>query len=228
MVTVLTRAAHRPAMLARRPELMVADADDGVLVDEVLTKASTLIVGPGLGRAGWGERLLEQALARALPTVIDADGLQLLARHGVGLEGPTLLTPHVAEAAVLLGCSVSDVQADRCAAALELAKRAGEAGAGAAVLKGAGSVMACAGEEGERLLGVCAHGNPGMASAGMGDVLAGVLGGLLAQRPDVAATLAVGVCAHSAAADTAAGRVGERGLLATDLLEPLLTLTSHR
>ncbi len=228
MVTVISRAAHRPAMLARRPELMVADADDAVLTDEVLTRASTLIVGPGLGRASWGEQLLGKALALAKPAVIDADGLQLLARLGLELRGPTILTPHVAEAAALLGSSVADVQEDRCAAALALAQLAGGAGSGAAVLKGAGSVMAAVDAEGERLLGVCAHGNPGMASAGMGDVLAGVLGGLLAQRMSLAATTAVGVCAHSAAADAAAERVGERGLLATDLLEPLLDLTGHR
>ena len=78
MVTIATRAAHRNAILARRPELMVVDADDDVQLTQVMQRATTLVVGPGLGRSEWGGRLLERAVARALPTVLDADGLNLL------------------------------------------------------------------------------------------------------------------------------------------------------
>jgi hypothetical protein len=97
--------------------------------------------------------------------------------------------------------------------------------AGAVVLKGAGSLVAAPGAAGgAELLGLCAHGNPGMASAGMGDVLSGVIGALLAQGLGPGAAAAAGACLHSYAADRAAGVLGERGLLATDLLEHLLDI----
>lgn len=160
--------------------------------------------------------------------VLDADGLNLLAQSDNKPEAPVIVTPHVAEAATLLDSSVTEVQTDRPAAARSLARLVGNpAGEGVAVLKGAGSLIACARPGMEaRLLGICLHGNPGMASAGMGDVLSGVVGGLLAQGASPAAAAVVGVTAHSRAADLAAGETGERGLLATDLLEPLMRLLS--
>jgi ADP-dependent NAD(P)H-hydrate dehydratase / NAD(P)H-hydrate epimerase len=215
MVSVLTRAGHRPAILARRPEIMVVDADDAAARRAVLEKARCLVVGPGLGQEEWGRSLLVDALAVARPVVLDADGLNNLATMGLDVQGPAIVTPHVAEAARLLGCGVPEVQADRLAAALALARRVG----GVAVLKGAGSVIAA-----ERLVGVCAHGNPGMASAGMGDVLSGIIGGLLAQGLELSASAAAGTCLHSLAADRAAARLGQRSLLALDLLEPMIAI----
>lgn len=211
MVTVLTRAEHRPALLARRPEIMVADADDVALRQRLYERAAALVVGPGLGRDGWGRTLLEEALAQPLPTLLDADGLIGLAELDLHPAHPLVITPHVGEAAEVLGISVADVQRDRLTTARRLADRVN----GVAVLKGAGSVLA---SRGGRLLGVCTHGNPGMASAGMGDVLSGIIGGLLPQldTPEQAALL--GSCLHSAAADRAADGLGEPGLLATDLL----------
>jgi len=96
--------------------------------------------------------------------------------------------------------------------------------AGVAVLKGAGSLIAENRKAGPLLVGVCGHGNPGMASAGMGDVLSGVIGGLLAQGLSLAQAAVRGVCLHSAAADAAAKQVGQRSLLATDLLEPMMDM----
>jgi len=225
MVTVVTRACHRNAILARRPEIMVVDADDDELRGDVLGRASVLVLGPGLGRRAWGLKLLAEGLELGKPTVLDADGLNGLAAEGLEPRGPTLITPHTGEAATLLGTSTAAISADRPAAARALAELArGSGGEGAAVLKGAGSVMAHADAGGARLLGVCAHGNPGMATAGMGDVLSGVLGGLLGQRASVPATLVVGVTAHSRAGDLAAARTGQRGLLATDLLPELMAL----
>lgn len=225
MVTVVTRARHRNAILARRPEIMVVDADTDELRGDVLGRASVLVLGPGLGRRGWGIRLLAEGLELGKPTVLDADGLNVLAAEQLVPRGPTLMTPHSGEAATLLRTSTAEISADRPAAARALAELArGAGGDGAAVLKGAGSLMAHADDEGVRLLGVCAHGNPGMATAGMGDVLSGVLGGLLAQHATVPGTLAVGVTAHSRAGDLAAARTGQRGLLATDLLPELMAL----
>ena len=129
-----------------------------------------------------------------------------------------VLTPHPGEAARLLESAVAQVEADRFAAAAALQSRWG----GAVVLKGAGSVL-CTQHEltGSALLEVCTEGNPGMASGGMGDVLAGLIGGLLAQGLSPAQALRCGVCIHGEAADMAAAENGERGLLATDLMLPI-------
>lgn len=230
MVSVITRAEHRPAILARRPELMVVDANDHGNRVELLEKASVVVVGPGLGRSDWGHALLKEAVASGKPMVLDADGLHGFVELSLRARGPLIITPHNAEAAALLKCDVAEVQSDRPGAVLRLAARI----EGTAVLKGVGTLIAAhkigttqgvngrdeGGETGAkpRLLGCCMHGNPGMASAGMGDVLSGVIGGLLAQQlPEVDAAV-LGVCLHGYAGDQAAEQLGQRGMLATDLL----------
>ena len=223
MVTVITRDAHRNALLARRPEVMVLDADDAALVTEVLDKARVFVLGPGLGRRAWGAGLFAQVLERRKPTVIDADGLYWLAQTGAPAAG-AIITPHAAEAAGLLDTGVAEVGGDRLASARALAERV----QGVAVLKGAGTVIAVhdgatAGPAG-RCVGVCAHGNPGMASAGMGDVLSGVIGALLGQGLAPEGAAALGVCLHSLAGDRAAGQLGEMSLLATDLIGEMVSL----
>jgi NAD(P)H-hydrate epimerase len=147
---------------------------------------------------------------------MDADALNLLAAEPQRRDD-WLLTPHPGEAARLLECKPADVQADRITAANTLAQRYG----GVVVLKGAGSIVAAAGN---RPPSVCSQGNPGMASGGMGDVLTGLIAGLLAQGIDAVDAAELGVCLHGAAGDLAAAH-GERGLLASDLLgeiRPLL------
>ena len=220
LVTVLTRRRHHAAMLARRPELMLGDGDDGERAGELLNRASALVVGPGLGREPWGEKLFRLALAAGKPAVMDADGLRWLRRAQPDAPSTAvrIITPHPGEAAELLQVSAKEVEADRPGAAQRLADKFD----GVAVLKGAGTVCAAPGGE---LLGVCAHGNPGMATAGMGDVLAGVLGGLLAQGMGAAQTVRSGVCLHGAAADLAAERQGQRSLMATDVIDAIGELT---
>lgn len=214
LVSVLTRAEHASAMLARRPELMVASD-----IASVLERASVLVVGPGLGRRSWGRRLFEYAKATDLPSVFDADGLVWLAdfahRYGAPEHAaPWLLTPHPGEAATLLGQSIAEVEADRFTAAASLAERY----QAHVVLKGPGSVLASP----DAPPVVCAHGNPGMASGGMGDVLAGVAGALLGQAIDrPGAMLAAAMTAHSAAADLAALETGSHGLIASDVIDAL-------
>ena len=212
LVSVVTRAAHRPAILARRPEIMVQDADEEEAVAELLGRATALAVGPGIGRGEWGGSLFSRALAVPRPMLIDADGLRWLAESDAMPTAAPVVTPHAAEAAQLLGTTVAAVEADRPGSALELARAVG----GVAVLKGPGTVCAA-----DRLLGVCGHGNPGMATAGMGDVLSGVIGGLLAQGLGAAESATIGTCLHSRAADLAAGRGSRRGLIATDLYETI-------
>jgi len=217
LVSAATRPANVPAFNARRPEIMAHGVESRAELDALLPRASAAAVGPGLGQDAWGEQLLHLVSGSALPLVVDADALNLLATNP-GLagarDGHWILTPHPGEAARLLGVDTAAIQADRFAAAARLQERYG----GVVVLKGAGTIIS----DGEHFA-VCPYGNPGMASGGMGDVLSGVLVALLAQGlcPWDAARL--GVCLHSAAADIAAEE-GQRGLLATDLMPALRQL----
>jgi len=147
--------------------------------------------------------------------VLDADALnRLAAGQSAGRSDARILTPHPGEAARLLQTDTTAVQADRFAAVRALQQRYG----GVAVLKGNGTLVDGGGP---CLLADC--GNPGMATAGMGDVLSGVLGALLAQGLPAAEAAALGVCLHGVAGDRAA-RDGARGLLATDLMPQLRAL----
>ena len=211
LVSVATRPEHSAAFLARRPELMVKGVPSGQELEPLLAGPSVLVVGPGLGRSPWSEQMLQQALNTGLPLVLDADALNLLAagRHPRDAGRRWVLTPHPGEAARLLGCDNAAVQADRPDTCRRLAEQFGAA----VLLKGAGTLIAGPGGP----LAVCPYGNPGMASGGMGDVLAGVIGALLAQGLEPAAAAGLGACVHGHAADIAVQRHGERGLLATDL-----------
>jgi ADP-dependent NAD(P)H-hydrate dehydratase / NAD(P)H-hydrate epimerase len=217
LVSVATREQNVLAMNAARPELMAHAVDGPQTLQPMLDKASVVALGPGLGQAAWGHALWTTALDAGKPTVLDADGLNLLHAEPRILPARIVLTPHPGEAGRLLGVSTAEVQADRFAAVRLLARRF-EA---VVVLKGNGSLIAS--PEGE--VAVCPWGNPGMASGGMGDTLTGIIAGLLAQgcAPFEAACLGVGL--HARAADAAA-RDGERGLLAGDLLEPLRRLVN--
>jgi hydroxyethylthiazole kinase-like uncharacterized protein yjeF len=227
LTSVATHPSHVPALLARRPELMVHGLEQPDLINALLQRASVLVLGPGLGQESWGQQLFRQALqaaqARELPLVLDADALNLLSKDATNGKPLTyskwILTPHVGEAARLLQQSPESIQADREAAARHLQQRYG----GVSLLKGAGSLVCCD-QQGRQQLETCMHGNPGMASGGMGDVLSGVLGALLAQGFDPATAARLGVCLHGKAADLEAAAHGERGLLATDLLPHLRTL----
>lgn len=210
MVSLVSRPLTAQIALTRRPELMALGVDAGIDAEPKLAQATALVVGPGLGQAAWGEQLLQQALKRALPTVLDADALNLLAVHPVALPAASVITPHPGEAGRLLGTDTATVQADRPAAAVALAQKYGCV----AVLKGAGSIIAT--PEGKRYL--VDAGNPGMASGGMGDLLAGIIGALLAQGLSALDAACLGALVHALAGDEQATIEGERGLLATDLL----------
>lgn len=187
---------------AAQPELMLRPAADVVALDGL----SVLAVGPGLGPSDAGRTLVASAIGRDVPLLLDADALNLvaadprLAEAVARRSGDTLLTPHPAEAARLLGCTTAEVQSDRIANALLLAERHHAA----IVLKGAGSV--CALPNGQWFINP--SGNPGLASAGMGDVLAGIIAALVAQGcPPVTALLA-GVHLHGLAGDRLREAIG--------------------
>lgn len=214
LVRVATREAHLPGLLARRPEAMGQAVRNGADLEPLLQAADVVVAGPGLGQGSWGQQLLQAVLAANRPVVLDADALNLLVAHPAWLQGhsaPRVLTPHPGEAARLLSLSTAAVQVDRFAAVEALQQRWG----GVAVLKGNGSLIT------DGQTGVLSdYGNPGMASGGMGDVLAGLVGGLLAQGLPPLQAAALAVAAHGAAGDQAAAE-GQRGLLAADLMAPL-------
>ena len=216
LVRVATRPEHVAALVARTPEVMPRGVDSGDELDPLLADADVLVVGPGLGQSQWSEYLLQRAAASGKPMLLDADGLNLLAAGKIGAEPRDnwVLTPHPGEAARLLGVNNAEVQADRFGAARALQARFG----GVAILKGYGSLIV--GRD-ETLLSD--YGNPGMASGGMGDVLSGVIGSLLAQHLAPLEAAALGVCLHGAAADIAAAE-GERGLAASDLIPEMRAL----
>lgn len=220
LVSVATRAEHLMAFNSARPELMAHDVNGPQALEPLLQRATVLAVGPGLGLGAWGHALWLTALDAGKPLVLDADGLNLLAREPRLLGGSAVLTPHPGEAARLLGSDTAAIARDRYGAVRELARRYGAV----VVLKGAGSLVA----DPAGRVAVCPWGNPGMASGGMGDLLTGIVAALLAQgcEPWVAACL--GVALHARAGDLAARQGGERGMLASDLLAPLRLLINGR
>jgi len=215
LVTIATRGAHLSALLARRPEAMVRAVESGQDLEPLLALPTVILLGPGLGQDAWAEQMVQRVLGSDLPLVVDADGLNLLARRATPVHRENwILTPHPGEAARLLGCDSREVEADRFAAVQQLAERHG----GVALLKGAGTLVASAAVGGG--IALCAAGNPGMASGGMGDLLSGLIAALLAQQLSLVDAARAGVLLHAMAGDEAAGG-NERGLLATDLLAPL-------
>ena len=215
LVSIATRISHVPALNAARPELMAHAVDGPQALESLLERVDVLALGPGLGQGAWGHALWLTALDANKPLVLDADGLNLLAREPRTFTAPTVLTPHPGEAARLLGVTTKDIELDRFAAARELARRY----KAVVVLKGSGSLIA----DPDGRLDVCPWGNPGMASGGMGDLLTGIVAALLAQGCTAWHAACLGAGLHARAGDHAA-KQGERGLLASDLLMPLRAL----
>jgi len=197
----------QPELMLRKPAALL----EKELVD-------VLVVGPGMGKADSARRLLAAALAAPVTIILDADALNLIAASRAlatslaKRKAATILTPHPAEAARLLGVTTGKAQADRVAAARTIAKRY----RCIAVLKGNGSVIA---EPGGKFW-INPSGNPGMASAGMGDALAGIVAALCAQGAEPLQALLAGTYVHGAAADAlvAAGS-GPRGITASEVID---------
>jgi hydroxyethylthiazole kinase-like uncharacterized protein yjeF len=216
-------AKEAPLVDPAQPELMLRTADEVLKLGNL----SCLAVGPGLGHTPDAAFYLGIALDSPLPLVLDADALNLaamdaqLADRVRRREAATLLTPHPAEAARLLGVSTREVQHDRVGAAVELAARFSSF----VVLKGAGSI--CAAPDGTWHINT--SGNPGMASAGMGDVLTGIIAALIAQGADARSALLAGVHLHGAAADELVARgVGPAGMTATETIDAARCILNAR
>ena len=207
LVSVATRVEHGHVLNQGRFEIMSHAVEDEQTLEGLLKKATVVVIGPGLGQSPWAEMLFRQVLAAKQPVIVDADGLNLLAKKPVQRK-QWVLTPHPGEAARLLLLTTDQIQQNRYETVVRLFDQFGAV----SVLKGAGTLI-----KSQSRLSVNSTGNPGMASGGMGDVLAGLIAGLIAQGLPLDKAAENAVYWHGAAADQAAETAGERGLLAGDL-----------
>lgn len=215
-------AGDAPGVDTAQPELMLRPIEELFKLGNL----NCLIAGPGLGTEPNAHFWLGCALESKLPLVLDADALNLIAAHSKVSNllreraAASILTPHPAEAARLLGKDISTVQHDRMAAAAELAARFNCC----VVLKGAGSI--CAMPDGRRYINT--SGNPGLSSAGTGDVLSGIIGALLAQGSDPEDALLLAVHLHGAAADALLQELGGPvGMTASEIIHAARRLLNN-
>ncbi len=206
-VIVATHPDHAATLNIGRPELIVHGVETAHDLLRLAAQATSVVVGPGLGRDAWAVTVWRALRDCPLPLVVDADALRLLGPNSLR-ERDAVITPHPGEAATLLECDAAAINADRLGAAGSLAERLGCG----VVLKGGGSVLADA----DRLV-VCQRGSPALATAGTGDVLAGLLGALLGMGLPRFAAMEFGVCLHAEAGEFEAEARGEWGMAASDL-----------
>ena len=210
-MTAVTEAQSLVSIIAGRPELICNAVKSAAELNMLLDAADAVAIGPGLGQSRSARDLFETVTACAKPLVLDADALTLLAERPWHRED-WILTPHPGEAARLLGTDAAAIQRDRLGSARAIAARFG----GICVLKGAGTLVATE----KSLPWVCDYGNPGMATAGAGDVLTGIIAALVAGGCGLERAATAGVLLHALAGDRAAV-AGERGLIASDLIAQL-------
>ncbi|QKJ88828.1 Multifunctional fusion protein [Paramixta manurensis] len=211
LVRVLTHKDNIGPLLTARPELMVQELTTQTVRDGI-EWADVIVVGPGLGQTDWSKKALKSVENAQKPMLWDADALNLLAISPDKRQN-RVITPHPGEAARLLNVKTAEIESDRLHAARRLVKRYG----GVVVLKGAGTIIASQADE----MAFADVGNAGMASGGMGDVLSGIIGGLLGQKLSLYDAACAGCVIHGATADAVAARYGTRGMLATDLFSNL-------
>lgn len=235
LVTIALPESLNPIMEAKTTEVMthpLPETEDSTLgessIDDtlkILEGKTAVVIGPGMGLSGrlsgYTEAVIGRCAEKRIPIVIDADGLNALGGSQGRLAGSLLflkkasgktgiiLTPHPREMARLVGAAVKDVQGDRVGFSGRLSKETGSV----VVLKGASTVVAFGGE-----VFINPTGNPGMATAGTGDVLSGITGGLLSQGLDMTEAAVAAVYIHGLSGDEAAKKRGEAGMMATDLL----------
>jgi hydroxyethylthiazole kinase-like uncharacterized protein yjeF len=205
-------ATDGPCVDTGQPEIMLRSTAD----ISQLPQLSCIVIGPGLGQSQKALSLLELWLGRNIPILLDADALNLVARYPnlVSLmrdrQAETVITPHVGEASRLLGTEISAIRADRTKSALKMAEKLHAI----CILKGAGSI--CAHFDGNWFVNTT--GNPGLATAGTGDVLSGIIGGLISQGLTALHAAKLGVFVHGAAADALVAKgIGPVGLTASEV-----------
>lgn len=212
-VTWATAGVHAQSAWLACPELLTADVEAHDAIDALMADADVFAVGPGSGRSDRVASIVERIVQSGKPTVLDADALNVLAALQRRLHHGCVLTPHPLEAARLLQCDVADVNKNRFAAARGLAARFNAT----CVLKGAGTIVVA--PDGEtRVIG---GGHSGMAVAGMGDALTGIVASLMGQSLNPFDAAWVGACLHAAAGDALNPSHGDRGVFATELIDQL-------
>ncbi len=219
LVRVVTDAANREIIQTLVPEAILATYDEKTdmeaFVKEQTIWADAIVLGPGIGRARQAENLVQSILAEAtVPCLVDADGLNILASHTEWLretKAKLLITPHPGEMSRLAGTSVLAVRDDLIGAATNFADKYGAI----TVLKDARTIIRVPGE----MTWINTTGNNGMATAGSGDVLTGIIGALLGQGIPISDAAVFGVMIHGLAGDAAAETIGRTSLMASDLID---------
>ena len=224
LVSIITHNDNEMVVAADSPEFMVSGVTTDTNIQPWLDKVVVIAIGPGLGQNAWGQSMFTQVIEylkhTPKPCVLDADALNMMAslkfypRFDIAcFEGKsTVITPHPLEAARLLKSNTKRIQQDRFDAVKALSEITGAV----ALLKGVGTVI-CSADEGQECMYINTSGNPGMATAGMGDVLTGIIAALMAQGLTAKNAAVFGAFIHGLAADIAA-KQGERGMMATDIL----------
>lgn len=216
LVTVLTRKENVPAILARRPEVMVVGVDESTELSSYLARADVLAIGPGLGQSSWGKHLLKTVLAHRLDCcVLDADALRILRSQRWNVPIGCIFTPHPGEAGFLSGVSTTELQADRPRFVKDLSRDYGCT----VILKGPGTLIASQGQ----LCSVSQFVNGSLATAGSGDVLTGIVAAAYALCGDPIQAAEAAVSLHGASGARAIREKPGQSLIASDLIESIRT-----
>ena len=216
LVSLATRSEHLQAALSFAPEVMTKPVDSGQSLENYLDSPTVICLGPGLGKDYWSEQMiyksLENTYKNKTPILIDADGLNLLPEFSKKLPLPKkiVLTPHLGEAARLLNTSVEKVKKNKISAAKRISNKYNSV----VVLK-SHETLICK----EDKIYICDKGNPGMATAGMGDVLSGMISGLIAQKLGLFEAACLGVDLHARAGDIYSEKNNQQSLLPTDIID---------
>lgn len=223
LVTIVTVAENLSAICSAVPEAMIKTCElntiANVLSEDFVAGITHIAIGMGLGQDEWSIALLRYCVQLHKPMLVDADALNLLAKHNIKIKSPLVVTPHPGEAARLLSSSSelssSDIQHNRYAAIRQLYQLFSDSESCVVLLKGSGSLVF----DGD-VIKVCSLGNAAMAAPGMGDVLSGIIISLMVQKIKISDAVQLGVCLHASSA-AAFTKDKTRGLLASDVINEL-------
>lgn len=218
-VSILTREENFIPLLARLPNAMTVPKK--LSAKKILENKNVIVIGCGLGKSKWSQKLFEMAMDSKLPKVIDADALNILSESKKNFDlSNSIITPHVGEAARLLKTSIDAIQNNRLSSVKKLYQKFGAI----SILKGKDSLV-CGNI---KSIFKCPYGNPGMATAGMGDILSGIIGGLIAQNLNNEQAAIHGVAIHAFAGDLVAKEQGEIGMIPSDLLQKIPKIINQK
>ncbi len=216
LVSVATHPDNVAAVASGCASLMVKGIHQPSDLSDLLKKADVIVIGPGLGQDKWAQTLFARVIELSKPLVVDADALHLLSKNP-GKCDHWVLTPHPGEAAALLACSSQDIQLHRSSSALAIQEQY----AGVTVLKGAGTLTCY-----QQQIYFCTAGNVSLATGGTGDILTGIIAGLIAQGSSLLEAANAGTMIHGMAAELLS-KNGTRGILAEDLFPAMYKLVNQ-